>query len=360
MQLGAERSPNVSSPPDRRGSPVSIDVRDLSKHYEVHRKAPGVLGSLRGLVSRTNDTVRAVDGVSFQIAEGEIVGFLGPNGAGKTTTLKLLSGLLHPSAGHARVLGFDPWKRDHAFLRQLSLVMGQKNQLWWDIPAMETFLLNREIYEIPEPVFRETLTELVDLLDLGRILHVQVRRLSLGERMKCELAAALLHRPRVLFLDEPTIGLDVVMQKAIRQFVDQYRRRFGATIVLTSHYMDDVKELCERIIIIDRGRVIYDGALAEVSTVYAAYRVITVRFERAVGNDELDGFGTVASFDGFTATLHILRADVSTQAARLLASLPVADVTIEEPPIDDVIRHVFSASERDRDAKARETSPVGA
>ncbi|MSQ43828.1 MAG: ATP-binding cassette domain-containing protein [Chloroflexi bacterium] len=349
----------MRSQSDRGGSPVSIDVRDLSKHYEVHRKAPGVLGSLRGLVSRTNDTVRAVDGVSFQIAEGEIVGFLGPNGAGKTTTLKLLSGLLHPTAGHARVLGFDPWKRDHAYLRQLSLVMGQKNQLWWDIPAMETFLLNREIYEIPGPVFRETLTELVDLLDLGRILSVQVRRLSLGERMKCELAAALLHRPRVLFLDEPTIGLDVVMQKAIRQFVDHYRRRFGATIVLTSHYMDDVKELCERIIIIDRGRVIYDGALAEVSSVYAAYRVITVRFERVVGNAELDGFGTVASFDGFTATLHIPRADVSTQAARLLASLPVADVTIEEPAIDDVIRHVFSASERDRDAKSRETSPVG-
>ena len=360
MQLGARRAPDGPSQSDRRDAPVSIDVRDLSKHYEVHRKSPGVLGSLRGLVSRTNDTVRAVDGVSFQIATGEIVGFLGPNGAGKTTTLKLLSGLLHPTAGHARVLGFDPWKRDHAFLRQLSLVMGQKNQLWWDIPAMETFLLNREIYEIPEPVFRETLTELVDLLDLGRILQVQVRRLSLGERMKCELAAALLHRPRVLFLDEPTIGLDVVMQKAIRQFVDHYRRRFGATIVLTSHYMDDVKELCERIIIIDRGRVIYDGALAEVSAVYAAYRVITVRFEREVGNADLDGFGTVASFDGFTATLHIPRTEVSTQAARLLASLPVADVTIEEPAIDDVIRHVFSASERDRDAKSRETSPVGA
>ncbi len=291
---------------------------------------------------REHDLVRAVDGVTFDLAEGEIVGFLGPNGAGKTTTLKLLSGLLHPTAGEARVLGHDPWRRDHVLLRQLSLVMGQKNQLWWDIPARETFLLNKEIYEIPDRQYRESVDELVDLLDLGRVLDVQVRRLSLGERMKCELAAALLHRPRILFLDEPTIGLDVVAQKAIRQFIDAYRRRHRATVILTSHYMDDVKELCERIVVIDHGRVIHDGALAEVVAAFAGYRVVEVRFDRAVARADLEAHGVVAAHDGATATLHLPREEVSARAARLLSSLPVADLTIEEPPIDDVIRQVFA------------------
>jgi ABC-2 type transport system ATP-binding protein len=313
------------------------------KHFTVHRKAPGLVGSIRSLVKRDNDLVRAVDGVSFDIAEGEIVGFLGPNGAGKTTTLKLLSGLLYPTAGETRVLGRDPWRRDHELLRQLSLVMGQKNQLWWDIPARETFLLNKEIYEIPDAQFRQTLDDLVDLLDLGRVLDVPVRRLSLGERMKCELATALLHRPRVLFLDEPTIGLDIVAQKAVRQFVDAYRKRHQATVILTSHYMDDVQELCERVVVIDHGHVIHDGPLAEVVATFAGYRVVGVRFDRAVERADLEALGTVATYDGVSATLHLPRDEVSVRAARLLSSLPVNDLTIEEPSIDDVIRMVFES-----------------
>ena len=333
MQLGAVAG---SVPP-------AIRVRDLAKHFTVHRKAPGLLGSIKGLVSRENDLVRAVDGVSFEIAEGEIVGFLGPNGAGKTTTLKLLSGLLYPTSGETRVLGHDPWRRDHTLLRQLSLVMGQKNQLWWDIPARETFLLNKEIYEIPDAQYRQTVDDLVDLLDLGRVLDVPVRRLSLGERMKCELATALLHRPRVLFLDEPTIGLDIVAQKAVRQFVDAYRKRHHATIILTSHYMDDVQELCERVIVIDHGHVIHDGPLAEVVATFAGYRVVGMRFDRAVDRLELEAHGVVAAYDGVSATLHLPRDEVSMRAARLLSSFPVADLTIEEPSIDDVIRQVFAS-----------------
>jgi ABC-2 type transport system ATP-binding protein len=327
--------------PSLGGAPA-VRVRDLAKHFAVHRKAPGLLGSLKGLIARRNDVVRAVDGVSFEIAEGEIVGFLGPNGAGKTTTLKLLSGLLYPTSGETRVLGHDPWRREHVLLRQLSLVMGQKNQLWWDIPARETFLLNKEIYEVPDAQYRQTLDDLVDLLDLGRVLDVPVRRLSLGERMKCELATALLHRPRVLFLDEPTIGLDIVAQKAVRQFVDAYRRRHHATIILTSHYMDDVQELCERVIVIDHGHVIHDGPLVEVVATFAGYRVVGMRFDRVVDQADLQLHGHVAAFDGISATLHLPRDEVSSRAARLLSSFPVADLTIEEPSIDDVIRQVFA------------------
>lgn len=324
----------------------AIRVRDLAKHFSVHRKAPGLLGSIKGLVKRDNLLVRAVDGVSFDIAEGEIVGFLGPNGAGKTTTLKLLSGLLYPTSGETRVLGYDPWRRDHTLLRQLSLVMGQKNQLWWDIPARETFLLNKEIYEIPDAQYRQAVDDLVDLLDLGRVLDVPVRRLSLGERMKCELATALLHRPRVLFLDEPTIGLDIVAQKSVRQFVDAYRKRHHATIILTSHYMDDVQELCERVIVIDHGHVIHDGPLAEVVATFAGYRVVAMRFDRVVDRADLDAHGIVAAFDGVSATLHLPREEVSIGAARLLSSFPVADLTIEEPSIDDVIRQVFASGSK--------------
>ena len=338
MQLG----------PGRGDAPPAIRVRKLAKHFSVHRKAPGLIGSIKGLVKRDNHLVRAVDGVSFDIREGEIVGFLGPNGAGKTTTLKLLSGLLFPTSGETRVLGHDPWRRDHVLLRQLSLVMGQKNQLWWDIPARETFLLNKEIYEIPDSQYQQTVDDLVDLLDLGRVLDVPVRRLSLGERMKCELATALLHRPRVLFLDEPTIGLDIVAQKSVRQFIDAYRKRHRATIILTSHYMDDVQELCERVIVIDHGRVIHDGPLAEVVATFAGYRVVGMRFDRPVDRVDVEVHGTVATFDGTSATLHLPRDEVSVRAAQLLSSLPVADLTIEEPSIDDVIRKVFATGRAGR------------
>ena len=238
-----------------------IEVRDLEKHYTVAEKDAGFVGSLKSFFSRRTRTVKAVDGVSFSIAPGEVVGFLGPNGAGKTTTLKMLSGLLHPTAGTARVEGFTPFERRTNFLRSITLVMGQKQQLIWDLPAMDSFLVNQAIYEISDADFKATMKEFTEILELDGVLNKQVRKLSLGERMKCELAAALLHKPRTLFLDEPTIGLDVNMQVRIREFVAEYNARINATVILTSHYMADVTALCKRIIVIDKGRIVFDGDL---------------------------------------------------------------------------------------------------
>src|SRR4030067_2181425 len=246
-----------------------INVDHLIKYYQVHEKEPGLKGSFQSLFHRQYKQVKAVDDISFIIDQGELVGFIGPNGAGKTTTLKCLSGLLYPTGGAVEVLGFNPWRRQPEFQKQFALVMGQKNQLWWDLPALETFNLNKEIYEIPDKQYRQTLNQLVELLDVKDILKIQVRKLSLGQRMKCELIAALLHNPKVLFLDEPTIGLDVVMQKVMRDFVKQYNRQFKSTIILTSHYMGDVKELCERVIIIDKGKILFDGTLQNVIDSFA-------------------------------------------------------------------------------------------
>src|SRR5215218_9992655 len=271
-------------------SPV-IDVDRLSMVYRVQKKEPGVAASIRGLVRRAHVDVRAVDEVSFTIERGELIGFLGPNGAGKTTTLKVLAGLLHPTSGQARVLGHEPFKRERAFQRRFSLVLGQKNQLWWDLPAIESFLLNKEIYGISDAEYRRTLGELSDLLELRPLLDVQVRKLSLGERMKCELAAALLHRPDVLFLDEPTIGLDVVMQQKIREFIATYRRRHQATILLTSHYMDDVKALCERVVVIDQGRLIFDGALRELARRFGDDKLLTLDLDTPVAREALAQYG---------------------------------------------------------------------
>src|SRR6187401_3611084 len=243
-----------------------IETQGLTKVYRTYKKAPGLWGAIKGLGHREYEEVRAVDGVSFSIKEGEFVGFLGPNGAGKTTTLKMLSGLIYPTSGTARVAGYDPTKRENAYRRLFALVLGQKNQLWWDLPAIESFNLLRAIYAIPEAEFKGTLDELVVLLDVQPKLNVMVRELSLGERMKMELIAALLHRPRVLFIDEPTIGLDVVSQRAVRQFLRDYNRKHRVTILLTSHYMADIKELCERVIVIHKGTKIYDGALDRLET----------------------------------------------------------------------------------------------
>jgi len=323
--------------------PPAVSVRHLSKTYRVHKKDPGLWGSLKSFVRRETYDVKAVDDVSFEIEHGELVGFLGPNGAGKTTTLKVLSGLLYPTAGEVSVLGFRPWRRQRAFQRQFSLVMGQKNQLWWDLPALDSFLLNREIYEIPRAQFDETLEELTAALDLRSLLKVQVRKLSLGERMKCELAAALLHRPAVLFLDEPTIGLDVVMQKKIREFILDYNRRRRATILLTSHYMEDVEALCERVIIIDRGKVVYDGKLEEIVRRHVDRKTLAVTFLEPVSREALEGIGEVLEFESQKATVCVPRAEASGRAARLLNEFPVADLNIEEPPVDDVIRHIFTA-----------------
>jgi len=322
-----------------------IKVRSLKKYYQVHEKEPGLAGSLKSLFARKYKNVKAVDGVSFTLSEGEFVGFIGPNGAGKTTTLKCLSGLLYPTSGQVDVLGFDPWERKHPFLKQISLVMGQKNQLWWDLPAMETFILNKEIYEIPDSQFKKTLNELVKLLDVKKVLNVQVRKLSLGQRMKCELIAALLHQPKVLFLDEPTIGLDVVMQKKIRDFIKEYNEKFESTILLTSHYMGDVQELCKRVIIIDKGKIVFDGNLSEIVKKYANHKFLQVVFSEKVEKKDLRKIGKVDKFDFPKATIVVKRSVASVAAAELLQSFPVADLNIEEPSIEAIIREVFTGKD---------------
>ena len=325
-----------------------IQVRGLTKHYRVHRRPPGIAAAVRSLFRRHYDTVKAVDDVTFSVGVGERVGFLGPNGAGKTTTLKMLSGLLHPTAGEVDVAGFVPRRREVAFLKTITLVMGQKQQLLWDLPPAETFAMNRAIYEIPRPQYEETLRELTDLLELGGLVEKPARQLSLGERMKCELAAALLHRPRVLFLDEPTIGLDVSMQATVRAFVKSYNERFGATVLLTSHYMEDVIQLCPRVIVIDHGRIIYDGDLRALSHRMRPDKRIVVRLGNgAAAGADLSRFGTVVARDGGQVTLQVSAEDASGAVARILAGLPVVDLTVEDPPLEEVLSELFRASRRE-------------
>lgn len=325
-----------------------IDVRGLTKHYQVHRRDPGLGAALKSIFRRRYDTVRAVDGIEFSVREGERVGFLGPNGAGKTTTLKMLSGLLHPTAGDVRVAGHVPRRREAEFLKAITLVMGQKQQLIWDLPPADTFAMNRAIYEIPKAEFEATLRELVPLLELGDLLGKPTRQLSLGERMKCELAAALLHRPKVLFLDEPTIGLDVSMQATVRGFVRAYNERFGATVILTSHYMEDVVQLCPRVIVIDRGRLIYDGDLRALSLKVRPDKRIVVRFANGDGaaGEDLGRFGKVVSSEAGQATIQVAAEEVSAAVARMLGALPVADLTVEDPPLEEVLSELFRSSRR--------------
>jgi ABC-2 type transport system ATP-binding protein len=318
----------------------AIQIRDLHKTYVVSQQEAGAKAALRDLVHRRMQEVRAVDGISFDLAPGEIVGFLGPNGAGKTTTLKMLSGLLHPTAGEVTVLGRIPWKREKAFLRQITLVMGQRNQLVWDIPAIHSFELNRVIYRIPPEDYRRMLGELTELLDLGPLLHKPVRNLSLGERMKCEIAAALLHRPSVVFLDEPTIGLDVTMQRRIRAFITEYNRRFGATVLLTSHYMNDVEALCKRVVVIHHGRLVFDGDLSVLVQQFTEHKTIVVQ----LGDCEADlkAYGEVVSCSDGQTTLRVPKSEAAHITERLLADLPVIDLLIEDPPIEEVIERVFA------------------
>ena len=300
-------------------------------------------GALKGLFRPERMEVRAVEDIGFTLAEGEFVGFLGPNGAGKTTPLKMLSGLLYPTAGTARVLGFTPWERADEYRRQIALVMGQKNQLWWDLPARDSLALNREIYGIPKDRYTRTVDELVALLDVGHRLEVQVRELSLGERMKFELIASLLHGPRVLFLDEPTIGLDVVSQQKVREFLRAYNARSRTTILLTSHNMGDIKGLTSRVLVINHGRIMHDGPLAGLVDRWAGAKHIKVTASRALGRDELAGFGEIAGLDGPVADLRVPRDRAAAVTAELLSKLPIADLTIEDPPIEEVISEVFSA-----------------
>jgi len=321
-----------------------ISVHGLSKHYRVHRRPPGLGAALRSLFHREYQTVRAVDGIDFSVAEGERVGFLGPNGAGKTTTLKMLSGLLHPTAGAVTVGGHVPRRREPEFLKLITLVMGQKQQLLWDLPPAETFALNRAIYEVPRARFERTVAELSDLLELGDLVDKPTRQLSLGERMKCELAAALLHQPRVLFLDEPTIGLDVSMQATVRRFVREYNERTGATVLLTSHYMEDVLQLCPRVIVIDHGRLVYDGDLRALALRIRPDKRIVLRLAAGTAAPfaaELARFGKVVSSDAAEATLQVPAEEVSTVVARVLAALPIADLTVEDPPLEEVFAELF-------------------
>src|SRR6184192_179333 len=323
-----------------------IEVAHLRKWYRVHRRQPGLAAALRSLVRRPYEDVKAVEDVSFSIAAGERVGFLGPNGAGKTTTLKVLAGLLYPTAGRVSVAGFLPQERARGFLGQITLVMGQKQQLLWDLPPSETFLLNRAIYDIPRAQYDATVAELTELLDLGPLLGKPARQLSLGERMKCELAVALLHRPRVLFLDEPTIGLDVSMQATVRGFVRAYNERFSATVLLTSHYMDDVAELCPRVLVIDRGRLIFDGALGELVKRIRPDKRVLLRLLRPVQRRDLEPLGTVVEHGEEAVILQVRHEQLQSSVQRALAQLPLRDLSVEDPPLEEVMRELFARGAR--------------
>ena len=318
----------------------AVHVSNLRKVYVVSKREPGFRAALRSIVHREAISIPAVDGISFDVAPGEIVGFLGPNGAGKTTTLKMLSGLLYPTSGSATVLGHIPSRRERSFLRRITLVMGQRNQLVWDIPALDSFDLNRAVYGIPQSDYRSMLRELTDLLELGPLLNTPVRNLSLGERMKCEIAASLLHRPSVVFLDEPTIGLDVTMQRRIRSFVAEYNHRYGATVLLTSHYMADVEALCKRVIVIHHGRLLFDGDLAYLVRQFTAHKTIIVQLTDCQA--DLRSYGEVISCESGLFTLRVPKQDAARIAGRLLADLPVIDLLIQESPIEEVIERVFA------------------
>ncbi|MCA9783836.1 MAG: ATP-binding cassette domain-containing protein [Candidatus Cloacimonetes bacterium] len=323
-----------------------IEVRNLSKDFVVHRKQPGLLGSIRSLFVRDRVVKHAVRDVSFSIGEGEIVGLVGANGAGKTTLVKMLSGIIHPTAGSMSVLGHDPWKRDNEFRRRIALIMGQKAQLWWDLPAADCFLLLREIYQIPEAQYRETLDWLCDALRVKGEINFQIRRLSLGERMKMELIAALLHRPRVVFLDEPTIGLDLGAQRAIRDFLLQYREQHRPAMILTSHYMEDIERLCQRIIIIRDGSFVYDGPLDQVVRSYANHKLVVAHLRPLGAGEELPDpaslQGEVQESGPDVIRVKVDRSRVTAVAQQLLSGWPVADLNIEEVDIGTVIEQIFN------------------
>lgn len=324
----------------------AIIVDGLVKNFEVTQKEPGLSGAIKSLISPKKKQVHALRGISFTIQPGELVGFIGPNGAGKTTTLKTLSGLLFPTSGFVEVLEHNPWDRKPEFLKQISLVMGQKNQLWWDLPAIETFELNRAIYEIPTREYQENLKELTELLGVEKLIKTPVRKLSLGQRMRMELIAALLHKPKVLFLDEPTIGLDLIAQAKMRDFIYDYNRKYGATILLTSHNMDDLTNLARRVIIINEGSILFDGALEDLVAKYAKEKIIKATLTKEDGIEGIEKIGKIKKLVFPEVVISVPRSAVAVAAAELLQNFPVDDLTIEEIPIEDVIRKAFKSESK--------------
>jgi ABC-2 type transport system ATP-binding protein len=322
----------------------AIEVNGLTKAFRTYKKLPGFGGAIRGLFHRQYEQTVAVKDVSFTVEPGELVGFLGPNGAGKTTTLKMLAGLLYPTSGAAQVLGYTPWQRDDGYRRQFALLLGQKNQLWWDLPARESLELNAKIYGISDDALNRTVDEMTELLAVRDKLNVAVRELSLGERMKMELIASLLHRPKILYLDEPTIGLDVVSQKTVREFLREHNAKHKTTILLTSHYMTDIQELCERVIIIDRGTISFDGRLSEVVDRFADFKLITIQWEGTAtySAEAVAKYGEVVEQSAGTLTLKVKRDRVIPVCKALLDELPVNDIDIQEVPIEEVIRKIFA------------------
>jgi len=322
----------------------AIEVNGLTKAFRTYKKQPGFSGAIKGLFHRQYEQTLAVNNVSFKIEPGELVGFLGPNGAGKTTTLKMLAGLLYPTSGVAKVLGHTPWERQDDYRRQFALVLGQKNQLWWDLPARESLELNAKIYGIPKDHFEKTVGDMTELLGVKEKLNVSVRELSLGERMKMELIASLLHRPKVLLLDEPTIGLDVTSQKTVRDFIRRHNAEQKTTILLTSHYMADIQELCERVIIIDHGKLFFDGKLGEIVDRFADFKLVTIQCHNAdkLSAEKFSSYGEVVEKDFTSIQLKVKRDRVIPVCKALLDELPVIDIDIQEVPIEDVIRQIFS------------------
>lgn len=332
-----------------------IQVQDLSKTYRVADKQPGLANTIRHFFNRKYRSVEAVKPCAFRIEPGEFVGFLGPNGAGKTTTLKMLTGLIHPTSGTVEVAGHVPFRRQRAFLNQITLVMGNKQQLIWDLPALESLRINAAIYEVPSDEFKKRLDELASLLEMTPFLSQPVRKLSLGQRMKAELIAALLHRPSVLFLDEPTLGLDVNAQSAVRRFLQHYNATYGATILLTSHYMADITALCKRVLLIHQGALFYDGTLEGIIDRFAPYREVALQLSGDVERAALEAFGKVESLDGRSAKLLIRRDQLTTSVGQILSALPIADLTVTDPPIEDIIGQIFTRGTMD--APAAEVTP---
>lgn len=323
-----------------------IEVKNLGKTFQTYKKQEGFWGSIKSIFYRKKIETKAVNDISFEIEEGEFIGFLGPNGAGKTTTLKMLSGILYPTSGSAKILGFTPSERERKYQKQIGMVFGQKSQLLWDLPALDSYLLFKEIYEIPDEQFKKKIKELSELLDVTEFLNQQVRKLSLGQRMKCELIASLLHSPKVLFLDEPTIGLDIVSKKRMWDFMSEYNKKEKTTVILTSHYMEDIKRLCKRVIIIDKGKKLYDGDLQKLTEKYVKNKTLTLTFEKEIDENELKKYGKIVEKEDLKYVLAVPQKNSTKTAADILTKFPVEDILISAPEAEEVIREIFEKNSK--------------